>query len=267
MRLFSRRALRGRASALPPRLRALLAAAALLLGALLAMGCAPRLDELHVKPKLSHNALKQGKVALMPVAAAMEHVSRQELVLIDNLMYLAFKKHGHDLPNIPLPVVARAITSDIAHWDTLHRAINFGKVDYVSLYRLSEAVGARYIVFTRVTYGEEQPPLSSFESWLEKKYEKDDLAMNDGTPIYSIDNLCKARAKRNGLALSADVCTSSKLVVYSTLIDAKEGEMLWDAKHHVTRVVGNSKQNPNPSLLAWTLFSELFSNLPSADKK
>ncbi|HZH98886.1 MAG TPA: hypothetical protein VEX38_07935 [Fimbriimonadaceae bacterium] len=131
--------------------RALVAAAAIGLGALLLGGCTPRIDELHVKPNLSHAALQQGKVALMPAAAAMRQITREELKLVDALMYRAFGEHGHGIRRVAFPVVARALQSDQEHWDTLHKAINFGKVDFGGLYRLSKAVGARYIVFTRVT--------------------------------------------------------------------------------------------------------------------
>lgn len=231
-----------------PRLTAL----ALTLGLALTAGCARSIDSVHADPSLTFREFQRGRVALLPVAARAKEVTLQELSFLDEILRAAFDERAHGLRRVPEARVVRAIGTDLTNWDTVVRFANTGKTDARAVSRLGAAVGAKYLVFTTVDYEEIWNPLGDFEKTFMYQSGKNPWPRGEGDwKVFG------RKARYQGSAL-----TTSEIVAAVTVIDVETGQTRWEGKHHVARAVGNTRQDPRPSKLAWPLFSQMAAALP-----
>jgi hypothetical protein len=232
-----------------------LTAVALTLGLALTAGCVRPIDSVRADPTLTFREVQRGRVALLPVAARVREVTLEELSLLDEILRAAFDERARGLRRVPDARVVRAIGTDMTNWDTVVRFANTGKADAHALFRLGAAVGAKYLVFTTIDYDEIWNPFGEFEKSFMYQSGKDPW------PRGPVDWTVYARRARYQGAPR----TTSEIIAAVTVIDVETGQARWEGKHRITRAVGNTKQDPRPSKLAWPLFSQMAAALPHGE--
>ena len=232
---------------------------------LLAAGCAPELEAMRADPALSHRELRAGKVAVLPVVAEVREVTLPQLRRLDGILGYAFDLQAPELGRVPSPVVLRAIEGDSASWEALMECSNSGKIEMSALRRLSRAVGARYLVFTFVRYGDTENRFGGYNQSSDTRVaaEIDGKDPNHADQEASFINRMRSSAGEDPLGKATDGGgnATSELIGYVTLVDTDTGEVRWNGQHRV-RAGGGNMMAPDPPRLAWRLFSQMVARMP-----
>jgi hypothetical protein len=250
-----------------PRYRALVALVGLL-GVAFAAGCAPQLELMQADPALSHRALSEGRVAVLPVSADIHEVTLLQLRRLDGILGYAFDVRADELARVPPATVFRAIARDRDTWEAVIGCYNTGKIELSAVRRLSRAVGARYLVFTFLWYSDIRNGATTFSQTTDARSR---VEMEGMDPDYAAQRASFANMLRSA---DTDVPSpeggygggdaTSELVGYVALVDADTGAVRWKGKHRV-RAGGGSPSAPDPPRLAWRLFSQMIARLPQPE--
>jgi hypothetical protein len=238
------------------------------IASVLVTGCRPSLESLHVEPRLTFEELEKGKVAVLPLSAKIREVTLRDLERLDAIYAYAFDQHAHGIRRVPSRVVLAALESNYTNWDTVVRFADTHRADYEALQWLSIAVGARYLIFSRIEYAEIYDTSQSFTQLAAMKSgsipvtcgpAKDALAVTTRVPR-------AMWSTRQSMAdFSANICSTSQVAGFVTVVDARTGTAPWAAAHRISRTVGNSRFESNPVPLAWALFTDIFERMPEPD--
>lgn len=232
-----------------------------LLGLVLTSACAQTSATCLVDSAASRSVLERGKVAVLPVAAPAEEVPLPELQVLDGLLEVAFERHAAGMPRPAPRDVQQAISGSQANWDSMVQYSNTGTLTRVGLKRLAASIGARYLMFTTVSYDATRDPFATYSRWADKRAMAGDYRAPTSAGRLTPFDPREGSGERLDSPFVEDAV--SRLTGTMQLVDGITGEVIWQDYNEVLRDHGNM-QIDNPSRLAYTLFSEMVAHLPGA---
>ena len=239
---------------------------ALITTALLALtsGCTPKLQYLAMDPSMTHAAMAQGKVAVMPVGVSTDAVADEEVEQMQHRISSAISERRGAIPVLGLSHVQQSLES-LPPDD--HPAAIFaatGSLPAERVKELSGALGARYVVVASI---------SNYAASTYRDSERRKITNSKG----------KVVGHDNYTMMNHEGSLSGGMTVF----DGETGMAVWEGRHTVSDVNTNEYKDagnvieavveiaakerktypppPRPSELAGHLFVAMVLNWPEAE--
>jgi hypothetical protein len=207
--------------------------------ALCLAGCASQFNHptFENRSGLSYDQLRNGRVAVLPVAGLRDQIPLYDLFRLDVYLLQAFEKHVSGVERIPYPAMASAL-QDEKHYATVMSLATTRKAAAARVRALAEHLGVRYLVFTTVNYATIRHPIPTAQ-------------MGYG-PI------------AEELMAAGDVYDFVELSARIVIVDSLELGVSWEGEHTSTQRVAQIG-DPHAYKLAWLVFSTILGRLPNSE--